>query len=391
MKKGITLHKINTNKFKTNLIAIFFSTPLTRENVTKNAVLSSILRRGSQKYKTQEEINIKLEEMYGAEFDCGLDKIGKNHVLKFYIESVNDEFLPQDVQNMLKQSFEMISEIALNPLIENDGFNQEYVKQEKENVKQIIEAKKDNKARYALFRCIEEMYKDQPEGLYRYGYVEDLEKINEKNLYEYYKNLINECKIDIFISGKLENVNLEEIIEKNVNISKLNERVPVFKVNKPEHKDEPLKENNIEEIMDVTQGKLVMGYDVLSDENMLQDKKMRYIGMVYNAILGGTATSKMFQNVREKASLAYTANSNYSYYSNNIFATAGIEIPNYQKAVDLIKQQIESMKQGEFSEEEITNAKNVLKSNIAAIGDEQDTEIVYFLGQDLSKSSVSLE
>ena len=172
MKKGIKLHTINTNKFKTNLIAIFLSIPLTRENVTKNALLSSILRRGCQKYKTQEEISKKLEEMYGAEFNCGLDKLGKNHVLKFYIESINDEFLPEAKENMLKQSIEILSEIVFNPLAENNGFNEEYTNQEKENVKQIIEAKKDNKARYALFRCVEEMFKDKAEGLYKYGYVE---------------------------------------------------------------------------------------------------------------------------------------------------------------------------------------------------------------------------
>ena len=86
IKKGISLHQMNTEKFKTNLIAIFLSSELTRENVTKNAVLSSVLRRGSKNLKTQEEISKKMEEMYGAEYNCGLDKIGKKHVLKFYIE-----------------------------------------------------------------------------------------------------------------------------------------------------------------------------------------------------------------------------------------------------------------------------------------------------------------
>ena len=402
MKQGITLHKINTNKFKTNLIAIFLTMPLERENVTKNAVLASILRRGCEKYKTQEEINKKLEERYGAEFDCGLDKIGKNHVLKFYIESVNDEFLPQSEENMLKQSFEVISEIALNPYVQTNsfnqdylkqetGFNEEYINQEKQNVKQIIEAKKDNKAAYASFRCLEEMYKDMPEGLYRYGYVEDLDKIDAVNLYEYYKTVLNECKIDIFVSGKLDNINVEEIIEQDNNIQKLKEREPKYNINKPYSKQEPQEENIVQESMDVTQGKLVMGYDVISDDNMLEDKKMRYVGIIYNAILGGSATSKMFQNVREKASLAYTASSNYSYYYNNIFATAGIEIENFEKAVDIIKQQVDAMKNGDFTDEDISNAKNVLKSNIATISDEQDTEIVYYLGQALSGNNVSVD
>lgn len=391
MKQGIKLHKINTNKFKTNLVAMFLSIPLTRKNVTKNALLSSVLRRGCQKYKTQEEISKKLEEMYGAGFNCGLDKLGKNHVLKFYIESINDEFLPQDGENMLKQSIKILSEIVFNPLTENDGFKEEYINQEKENVKQIIEGKKDNKARYALFRCVEEMYKDKPEGLYKYGYVEDLENINSQNLYEYYKELIDTCKIDIFVSGKLENVNLEYLIEQDKNLSELKEREPQYSVNKPEEKKSIQEARNIEEKLDVTQGKIVIGYDVEASKEEIENKKFRYIGMLYNAILGGTATSKLFQNVREKASLAYTTSSSFSYYTGNIFVNAGIEIDNFEKAINIIKEQIDSMKQGDFSEEDIENSKKTIVSNIAGISDEQDTEIIYFLGQELCNSSVSLE
>ena len=391
MKQGIKLHTINTNKFKTNLIAIFLSTPLKRENVTKNSLLASILRRGCEKYKTQEEISKKLEEMYGAEFNCGLDKIGKNHVLKFYIESINDEFLPQNGEDMLKKSIEIISEIVFNPLVQNNGFNEEYVNQEKENVKQIIEGKKDNKARYALFRCVEEMYKDKPEGLYKYGYVEDLESINSQNLYEYYQTLINTCKIDIFVSGKLENIDVEKIIEENENFSNLKDREPKYNINRPETKNPIEKANKVEEKLDVTQGKLVIGYDVDASKEDIENKKFRYIGMLYNAILGGTATSKLFQNVREKASLAYTASSSFSYYTGNIFVNAGIEIENFEKATDIIKEQIEAMKQGDFSKEDIRNAQKTIVSNIAGISDEQDTEIIYFLGQELSGNNVSLE
>ena len=391
MKKGIKLHKINTNKFKTNLISIFLSIPLTRENVTKNALLSSVLRRGCQKYKTQEEISRKLEEMYGAGFNCGLDKLGKNHVLKFYIESINDEFLPQDGENMLKQSIEILSEIVFNPLTENNGFNEEYINQEKENVKQIIEGKKDNKARYALFRCVEEMYKDKPEGLYKYGYVEDLDNINFQNLYEYYKELIDTCKIDIFVSGKLENMNIENLIEQDKNFSRLKEREAKYSINKPEEKYSIQEARSIEEKMDVTQGKIVIGYDVEASKEEIENKKFRYIGMLYNAILGGTATSKLFQNVREKASLAYTTSSSFSYYTGNIFVNAGIEIDNFEKAINIIKEQIESMKNGDFSEEDIENTKKTIVSNIAGISDEQDTEIIYFLGQELCNRSVSLK
>ena len=391
MNKRIKVHTINTEKFKTNLIAIFLSVPLSRENVTKDAVLSAVLRRGCEKYKTQEEISKKLEEMYGAEFDCGLDKLGKNHTLKFYIESINDEFLPQEGEEVLKHSVEILTEIVFNTLVENNGFREEYISQEKENVKQMIEAKKDNKAPYALFRCLEEMYKGQPEGLYKYGYVEDLENINSQNLYEYYKELINTCKIDIFVSGKIEEEEVNQIISENENIKNLQEGEARYNVNKPTVKQGAEKENTVEEKMDVTQGKLVIGYDVEINENDIENKKIRYAGMLYNAILGGTATSKLFQNVREKASLAYTANSSFSYYTGNIFVMAGIEIENYQKAVDIIKEQLDAMENGDFSEEDLSNAKKVIVSNIEGISDEQDTKIIYFLGQELTGNNVSLE
>ena len=391
VKKGITLHQINTNKFKTNLIAIFLSTPLTRENVTYNAVLSSVLRRGTKNIQNQEELSKKMEEMYGAEYNCGVNKIGNDHVLKFYMETINDDFLPQEAENMLKTGIDMLCEIAFDPLVKNGGFDDEYVSQEKENVKQIIEAKKDNKAGYAAYRCLEEMYKNEPAGLYRFGYVEDMEKINPKNLYEYFLNLLKQCKIDIFVSGDLNNVALIEIINNNENIKKLEPRDPVYIINKPEKRMQIEKEKYVEEKLDVTQGKLVIGYDVILDEEELKCENLKYIGMVYNAILGGSANSKLFQNVREKASLAYTVNSGYAYYCGNIFINAGIDIGNFQKTVDMIKKQIENMEKGEFSEQDIKNVKNTMISNIKSIDDEQDTEIIYFLGQELSNIKNSLE
>lgn len=285
IKKGIMLHKIDTEKFKTNLVAIFLSIKLSRENVTKNAVLSSVLRRGTKQMPTQEEISKKLEEMYGADFNCGLDKTGDNHILKFYIETVNDEYLPQDAENMLKQSIEKLSEIVFNPYLENGAFKKEYVDQEKEKIKQIIEAKKDNKARYAKERCIEEMYKNEVTGLYKYGYIEDLEKINEQNLFEYYKELLNRCKIDIFISGNLKNAKVREMIEEDENIGKLSEREPDFKVSEVEIKAPVEKENVITESMDVVQGKLVIGLDIEIDEEDLKNEDLRYQAFVYNSLL----------------------------------------------------------------------------------------------------------
>lgn len=384
IKNGIKLHTVKTEKFKTNLIAVMLTTKLDKENVTKNALIPAVLRRGTASLNTLEEINKSLEEMYGASLDCGLDKTGDNQVLKFYIESVNDEFLPQNGENMLKKSLESIFELVFNPYLENNCFKQEYVEQEKENLKQIIEGKIDNKAKYALDRCIEEMYKNEPFGLYKYGYVEDLNNIDEKNLYEYYIELINKCKIDIFVSGLLDN-QVEEMIKNNQNINNLKERNPEFIM--PEIKSKIAeKENTVQESMEVTQGKLVIGLDLDID-----NEDLRYDAMIYNSILGGSANSKLFQNVREKASLAYTASSSYYRFKNNIFINCGIEIGNYDKALEIIKQQIEDMKKGDFTEEEVENAKQGIVAAIKSIDDEQDTEIMYFFGQELSKNKLDID
>ena len=382
IKQGIKSHTINTNRFKTNLVAIFLSIPITRENVTFNSVLSSVLRRGSKNMPTQEKISQELENMYGASFDCGISKTGDNHILKFYLESINDKFLPQNDENMLKQSIEKLLDIVFNPLIEDGKFKEEYVEQEKNNVKRRIEGKIDNKAKYATERCVEEMYKGKPYGLYRYGYIEDLEKINADSLYKYYQELINKCKIDIFVSGKIDS-DISEILTENENIKKLNEREAQY-VQTATIKKEKVEEREVSESMEVTQGKLIIGMDINIDE-----EKQKYKVSVYNAILGGTATSKLFQEVREKASLAYGASSNFVRHKGNIMISCGIEIKNYDKTLEIIKKQLDDMKSSNFTDEDLENSKKGIISAIKGIEDEQDTEITYHFGQELSNNEVS--
>ena len=384
IKQGIKLHTINTNRFKTNLVAVFLTIPITRENVTFNSVLTSVLRRGSQNMTTQEQISQELENMYGASFDCGISKTGDNHILKFYLESINDRFLPQTGENMLKQSIEKLLEIVFNPLVENGRFREEYVEQEKNNVKRRIEGKIDNKAKYATERCVEEMYKGEAYGLYRYGYVEDLTQIDANSLYQHYQELINTCKIDIFVSGKIDS-DISNMLTENENIRKLNKREAQY-VQTATIKKENVDERVVSESMDVTQGKLIIGMDI-----NIEEEKQKYKVSVYNAILGGSATSKLFQEVREKASLAYSASSNFVRHKGNIMISCGIEIKNYEKALEIIRKQLEDMKSGNFTDEDLENSKKGIISAIKGIEDEQDTEITYYFGQELSNNEVSTE
>ena len=341
IKQGVTLHTINTNNFKTNLYAVFLATPLTRENVTLNALLTAVLRRGTNSMKSQDIISKKLEEMYGASFDCGIDKTGDNHIIKFYLEAISEEFLPEK-EEITEKCLDILFDIVFNPLIENEGFKEEYIQGEKENLKQIIEGKIDNKGVYALDRCREEMFKGKPYGLYKFGYVEDLEKIPREPKY-----IVN--------TEKTELVEVKDII-------------------------------NVQDHMQVNQGKLVIGLTVNADES---DSK--YTASVYNAILGGGANSKLFQNVRAKNGLAYPEGSNYVRKKNTIFIRCGIEISNYEKAVYTIKEQLNDMKNGNFEEVDIENAKNLIIESIKSIPAEQDTEITYYYGQELSDTSTSID
>lgn len=387
LKENIKAHLIQTPKFKTNLISIFLTLPLSRDNVTKNALIPAVLKSGTKNLDTQEKISIELENMYGANLDCGIEKIGDNQIIKFYLETINDNFLPKQ-ENLLDKSINLLLDIIFNPVVEENHFNNQYVETEKQTIKRLIEGKIDNKDIYAFNRCIEEMYKDKPFGLYKYGYTEDLETINEHNLYEYYKNLISNAKIDIFVSGDFDDNKIIELLNNNENIKKLSDREDNHIINN----EQTEKKTKIEDIKilneskDVTQGKLVIGMDI----NYYKENS-KYAMCLYNVILGESATSKLFQNVREKASLAYTARSNYVRQKNNIFIRCGIEIENYDKAVQIINKQLEDMRNGNFTDEDIENAKKYMVSGIKTVADEQDSEITYYLGQELSGNLTNFE
>lgn len=394
IKNGINLHLLNTNKFKTNLFSVFITTPLDRSTITKNALIAAVLRRGTQNMQSQDEISKNLENMYGASFDCGVEKTGDNHVIKFYLECINDSFLPNS-ESILKQCFNILTDIVFNPITRNNHFFQEYVESEKENLKQIIEGKIDNKNLYATDRCIEEIYINQPYGLFKYGYTEDLKNINAQNLYEYYINLINKSKIDIFISGDISEGSIDNL-KNNINLNKLNERNANYFVceTNVEKKKTNDKINLVEEKMQINQGKLVIGLDTYTkntDASIINNPIRKFATSVYNIILGGSANSKLFQNVREKESLAYTSSSNYIRVKDLILIKAGIEIENYNKAVSLIKEQLEQIKKEEFLDEEVENAKKLIISTVESIPDSQDSEITYYFSQELASENISID
>lgn len=388
IKDGVNLHLIINDNFKTDFTVIFLSMPLENNTVTKNALIPAVLKNGSTNYNNYKKITEELEMMYGASFECGIDKNGDNLVLKFYIESLNDKYLPEPNDNLIK-SIKILSDIVWNPLIENESFKESYVDVEKHNLELLINSQKDEKDFYALEKCINIMYENKGFGLSKYGNIEDLQNIDKKNLYEHYKKVMSTAKIDIFVSGNFEKESVINEIKTNALIEKLKPREEKINTN---HFKKEIKEKiqnpkeNIEE-MDVNQGKLVIGLDILPND--IED--FRFISIIYNAIFGNGVNSKLFQIVREKESLAYTAKSEYIAQKNNIFIRCGIEVNKYEKTVKLIKELLEDMRKGNFTDEDITKAKEYIDAGINGIDAEQDTQIVFLFGQELSKLPLTVE
>ena len=355
----MNINKIKSNKFVTNAIAIYLTTKLDKETITMNALIPEILKRGTENYKTQLDISKKLEDMYGATFNFSREKVGNFFVMKFYINTLENRYLPEE-KNLAQEGINLLSEIVFNPLKEDGVFNATYVKQEKENRKKEIESRKDDKDAYAYSRALEELMGDDPYGSFIYGDIEHLEKINNKNLYEYYQKLLKECKIDVFVDGfDVDEITLPEIMKEYGN--------PEFKQLSDEVKNKLLNEvkepKKVIDKLDVTQGKIDIGLRV-SDED-------KYAILVYNQILGGDANSKLFQNVREKNGLAYTVRSTYSKYNNFIMIRTGIQLENFNKCLKVIEEQLADLQNGKITEKEITDAKECIFAALREIDESQ--------------------
>lgn len=366
------IKKIETKKFKTNVYALYLTIPLTKENVTYNALIPTVLKRGCEKYNNQLEISKKLEEMYDATFGIGITKVGNDEVLKFYLESLNNNYLPNN-EDLSKTSIEMLLNIVMKPYLVNGKFDDDYVEQEKENLKKVIESRKDNKDTYATNRLLEEMFKEEPYGLYKFGNIDEIDNITSEKLYEKYKELIKNSEKYLYIVGDVKNLNIESynIDEKEITISK---EFPV-KISE--------KENIVKEQMDVTQGKLVIG---LNTPNNKQE-----VIALYNTILGKGANSKLFLNVREKEGLAYSAGSTYLKRNNAIIISTGIEVSKYNKAVEVIKNQLKDMEDGNITEKEMKDAKQFINAGLNLINESSENMIEYRFDKDLYNEEMDIE
>ena len=193
---NINLTLIQSNKFKTNLVSVYIQRVLDKKEATKNALIPTIITNGSEKYKTLRDISGKLDDLYGASILADVTKRGERQVLTFKLVSTNEQYLDEPIFN---DTIEFLNEIINHPLVINEGFSEDYLKLEKQNLKERIEARINDKGRFALERCFEEMCKDEKFSISEYGYIEDLDKIDSRELYEHYKNILKTSPIDIIV------------------------------------------------------------------------------------------------------------------------------------------------------------------------------------------------
>ncbi|WP_144527123.1 EF-P 5-aminopentanol modification-associated protein YfmF [Peribacillus simplex] len=378
-KSGYKLHVVRTDKYKTNTLVLKMKAPLTKEDVTYRALLPYVLQSNTSKYPTTPELRSYLDDLYGAGFYVDVAKKGEYQIISFTIDIVNEKFL-SDSTPLLEKAFGLLSEVIFNPKKNGEAFDSKTVSNEIRSLKQRIQSISDDKMRYSATRLVEEMCKNEPYALEASGNLQDLETITPESLYAHYKKVLTEDEIDLYVIGDIDESEVEVLADKYVS---LQERVPVGLPRKPGKVVE--KEKEIIENSDVKQGKLNIGYRT----QVAYGDPDYYALQLFNGIFGGFSHSKLFINVREKASLAYYAASRLESHKGLLMVMAGIENANYKQALDIIHAQMKEMKQGNFSEEELAQTKAVVKNQLLETIDVSRglVEILYHnvvSGQDIS-------
>ena len=379
------IYKINSEKFKSVYFSINFTMPVNKRQISENALLSAVLGKSNKKFKTQKEIQMYLYSLYGANFDIGIEKFGDLYNIEFRGECINKKYLPNNT-DVVNEVLEFLYDAIYNPNVLNGAFDEEVVEREKKFILNKIREVKDDKLRYGIRKMEELMCKDEPFSTYVYGDEDDIYKITSSDLYKRYNEVISNSCITFIISGNL--LGYEDIEEKVNNIfnnklvSKLNYKELIY--------NQQL--NHIQEVVEESQQttQSVLSYGLrINNPNSNDFYKLS----VYNALLGGTPSSKLFQNFREKESLAYTVRSRYYRFKDIIIIYAGIQKENYEKAKLVIENEINKIKDGEISDEEFEASKKSIISDLKEWNDSKIALSKMFISNlfSLKNDSLTLE
>ena len=357
--KAYNLHIIRTDKFKTVSVRINFKKLLEKKDITYRNLLGKILLNSNNTYKTKRDLDIETENLYGIGIGCSNSLMGNYIVTSFNSNFLNEKYTEE---NMNKTSIEFLLSLIFDPNIEDNKFKDFDLA--KRLVTDEIDSLKDNTKRYSLQRLFETLGKNTTLEYNSVGYKEDLEKITNEDLYDYYRKMLKSNLIDIFIIG---NVNDQEIVEI------FNNKFNINTVKKPgiahflEHSKINKKVKKVIEVMPIEQTNLNIGFK-LKD---LTDFERQYVLYAYCFILGGGPNSKLFRTVREKNSLCYTISATHKAIYNILYISVGTNKSDVKKCISLIKKEVNKMSKGDFDDNDLEAAKITYINSLKDIEDYQ--------------------
>ena len=354
------LHVLPTQRFKTFAVALYAGVPLSESAVTPAALIPFVLRRGTASTPETKAFRERLDDMYGAGFGFDVLKRGDAQIVQFRMDVIHDQFVSSD-KPLLEAALAFLGEAVTEPALEDGRFRAKYVDAEKTTLRKRLEAIVNDKIRYAAERCLEEMCANEPYRLHPLGRIDDLGSITPESLMEYYRAWLASAAFDLYVVG---DTTLEEVSGLVAQSFKAPAGLPAG-YPAPDIRAAAGKPKTVVERMEVGQGKLNMG--LRANVGYADDDYPA--ALLYNGILGGYPHSKLFMNVREKASLAYYAASRYDGHKGIVTIQSGIEIGNYDKANAIIAEQLEQMRKGDVQELELAQTKAMIGNHLREIQD----------------------
>lgn len=355
IQPGVHVHVAPTDKFKTVRVRVAFQTPLDKGTATANALIPMVLRRGSTQYPTLRDIARHLESLYGSAFGLDTRKIGESQIVEAQFHVAAEGFLPE-AGGLMQQSVAFLADTLLSPVKTSEGaFLPEYVKSERDTLRQRIDGLVDERFQYAVTRCYANMCADEPFGVYRYGQSEDLADIDAASLYARYESLLSESIVHIIVVGAVDPNEVRDLFATSFVVP----RGTQVRGQAPRN-IQPEKVRTVVEPMDVLQGVLVLGCRL----------PLRYTDdaypalLMYNGVLGGFSHSKLFMEVRERASLAYTAFSRMETVKGVQILFAGIDVSKFEQAKEIMLRQLDAMRNGDISDAELDATRKTLVTGL---------------------------
>ena len=374
LQPGVWLTAVQTKKFKSSVLGARFLTPLTAETAACNALIPMVLRRGTQAHPDLESISAALDELYGGSLEPVVRKKGETQCVGF-VGSFLDDAYTLEKEKILEPAVALLAELIGNPYTQNGTFCPEYTKQEKANLTDQIRAQVNDKQQYAQMRVVAEMCAGEPFGVDKLGSEPAVEAITHQSLWNGYQNLLREARVELYYCGSADQDRVQAAFGPLLAVlPKDGNRTGLIR---PAKKKAPKQPHRVEEALDVTQGKLSMGFRTNTDA---WDEQYPALALI-NAIYGGTTTSKLFMNVREKLSLCYYASSGLMKYKDVMLVSSGVEFDKVGQAEAEILSQLYKCQTGDFSDDELEWARRSVVSTLRTTLDNQSRLEDYWLGQ----------